>query len=63
MIELYKNPSGEVEVSTVAGGSDNRDTVKNSTDEQVKINQLKQTVQTLKDEIEVVSTDSVAVGS
>jgi len=54
MIELYQNPTGEIEVSTVADGIDSSNKYNTSTDDHAKIDQLKSTIRSLKDEIERV---------
>ena len=58
MIELWKNPTGEATVTTlpetnIDTGYLDSNTAKISSENQAKINKLKATIQTLKEEIEV----------
>lgn len=57
MIELYQNPMGETDISTV-GTTGNKyldSTNQGNSEDQVKIDQLKQTIQSLKRDIADVS--------
>ncbi len=57
MIELYQNPSGETDISTVASVGNNYldSTNKGNSEDQAKVDQLKQTIQSLKTDIKEVS--------
>ncbi len=60
MIELYKNPSGETDVTTVGTmGNKHIDmSGKGTSEDQAMIDQLKQTIQSLKMGIAEVSCES-----
>ncbi len=57
MIELYKNPSGETDVTTVATIGNNYldSSTKGGSEDPAKVDQLKQTIQSLKRGIAEVS--------
>ena len=63
MIELYKNPSGEIQLSTLPKSeppSNHPSQPAGSSEDDAKIAQLRETIRSLQTEIDAVSMDSQA---